>query len=129
MKKSLFALIVLAAALSAGTACSSKASKGGGGTKLKGRFEVAGMCSNYTFSVIEGRINPMLVEATWTNPQTNKTYWKAFGISNPCNFPSNIKEGDTFYFEIVPADKEQKCAVCMAYYPTPGKKLNIKVVQ
>ncbi|MCD2426233.1 hypothetical protein LQ567_25835 [Niabella pedocola] len=128
MKKTLSGLMMLVVVLQAFTACSSKASKGGS-AKLKARFEVAGMCSNYTFSVIEGRVNPGLVEATWTNPQTNKTYWKAFGISNPCNFPSNIKEGDTFYFEIVPAEKDSKCAVCMAFYPTPGKKLNIKVIQ
>lgn len=122
---------MLAAAVvvsSAMTACSSKATRGQG-TRYQARFEVAGMCSNYTFSVIEGKIDPSLVEATWTNPQTNKTYWKAFGISNPCAFPPGIKEGDVFYFEIVPKKKEEHCAVCMAFYPTPGKKLNIKVVQ
>ncbi|SDD17667.1 hypothetical protein [Niabella drilacis] len=128
MKIGLFTLVIAAAVFSAITACSSKATKGGG-TRYKARFEVAGMCSNYTFSVIEGRIDPLLVAATWTNPQTNKTYWKAFGISNPCDFPSGIKEGDVFYFEIVPAKKDPQCAVCMAYYPTPERKLNIKVVQ
>lgn len=128
MRIGLFAVIIAAVLFSGTTACSSKATKGGG-SRYKARFEVAGMCSNYTFSVIEGKIDPFRVEATWTDPQTNKTYWKAFGISNPCDFPSTIKEGDTFYFEIVPEKKDQKCAVCMAFYPTPAKKLHIKVVQ
>lgn len=96
--------------------------------RLKARFEVAGLCSNYTFSVIEGNIDTSLVINSWTHPQTNKTYNKAFGISNPCDLPQNLKQGDVFYFEIDKNEPKQ-CAVCMAYYPTPEKKLNIKVLE
>ncbi|MFT4093462.1 MAG: hypothetical protein QM640_07465 [Niabella sp.] len=102
-------------------------SKSNSGSKLKARFEVKALCSNYTFSIIEGAIDTSMVEASWTNPQTNKTYKNAFGIKNPCDLPANLKEGDEFYFEI--DNKQSKpCVACMAYYPTPAKKLNIKVL-
>lgn len=96
--------------------------------KLKARFEIAGLCSNYTFSLIEGNLDTSLVVGSWTNPSTDKTYKNAFSVSNPCSLPSNLKEGDEFYFEIVP-ERQSNCAVCMAYYPTPPKKLNIKVLE
>ncbi|AHF17671.1 hypothetical protein [Niabella soli] len=128
MKKKPGIFIALVIAIAAYSSCSPKMS-GGAGHRYKARFEVAGLCSNYTFSVIEGAIDPALVAATWTNPQTKKTYKKAFAITNPCNFPSTLKQGDTFYFEIIPEEKGQNCAVCMAYYPTPEKRLTIKVIQ
>ncbi|MBO9619292.1 MAG: hypothetical protein J7539_09685 [Niabella sp.] len=128
MKKRPGISLLLVIAIAAITSCAPKASSNAT-HRYKARFEVAGLCSNYTFSVIEGAIDPALVVASWTNPQTKKTYKKAFAISNPCSFPSTLKQGDTFYFEIVPEDKSQNCAVCMAYYPTPEKRLTIKVIQ
>ena len=128
MKKMIGCIAVLMGLIIAGVSCSPKASHSVSG-RYKARFEVAALCSNNTFSVIEGKIDTALVEASWTNPQTKKTYTNAFAISNPCNFPSNLKEGATFYFEVSPEDKSQNCAVCMAYYPTPQKRLNIKVIQ
>jgi hypothetical protein len=92
----------------------------------KARLETTGICFNYTFTLIEGDIDPSLVEASWTNPQTNKTYINAFGIANPCNLPSNLKEGDEFYFSLS-SHRTNSCAVCEAYYPSPGKKLYITV--
>lgn len=92
------------------------------------RFEIVGICTNYTFTVIRGDINPSLVESSWTDPQTKITYTNAFGISNPCDLPSNLKKGDTFRFVIKTPNKDDRCNVCLAYYPTPNKKLNIKVV-
>lgn len=97
-------------------------------TKLKARFEVAGICSNYTFSLLGGNIEAGSVVESWTNPQTNTTYTKAFSIANPCDLPKNLKEGDEFYFKIE-NNPSKHCMACMAYYPTPDKKLNIKVLQ
>lgn len=94
---------------------------------LKARFEISALCANYTFSVIEGNIDTALVVESWVNPQTNKVYKNAFGISNPCSLPKNLKQGDEFYFEIDKTASEN-CAVCMAYYPTPQKHLSIKVL-
>ncbi|ANH84016.1 hypothetical protein A8C56_16905 [Niabella ginsenosidivorans] len=128
MKKNTGFVFVLVAGISVITACTPRASRSVPG-RYKARFEVAALCSNNTFSVIEGNIDTSLVEASWTNPQTGKIYKNAFAISNPCSFPATLKEGATFYFEIVPKDTSQHCAVCMAYYPTPHKRLNIKVIQ
>lgn len=95
----------------------------------KARFEVKAICSNYTFSVIEGDIPKDRVVPSWTNPQTGKTYINAFGVSNPCVIPQNLKEGDTFYFVIDSSGDKGDCMVCMAYYPTPEKKLSIKILK
>lgn len=98
-----------------------------GGT-LKGRLEIAGICMNYTISVVEGNPGKDAVEANWTDETTNKTYTNAFRLGNPCDFPSTIKQGDEFYFRI-DTTKGKECAVCMAYYPTPSKSLSIKVIE
>ncbi len=83
---------------------------------------------NYTLSVIEGNIDTSLVNGSWTDESTGKSYKQAFGLANPCDFPETIKEGDEFYF-VIDTAKGKNCAVCMAYYPTPSRKLSIKVVE
>ncbi|MCH5683629.1 hypothetical protein LWM68_04710 [Niabella sp. W65] len=126
MKIFLSAAILLLLTISA---CNSKTAPAGNKSgKMKARFEVAGLCSNYTFSLIEGNNDTSLVEASWTNPQTDTTYANAFGVKNPCDLPEGLKPGDEFYFEL-DKDRPNRCMVCMAYYPTPAKKLNIKVLE
>lgn len=98
-----------------------------GGT-LKGKLEIAGICMNYTISVVEGNPGKDAVESSWTDETTNKSYTHAFRLGNPCDFPSTIKQGDEFYFRI-DTTKGKECAVCMAYYPTPSKSLSIKVIE
>ncbi|HRF24893.1 MAG TPA: hypothetical protein PLR98_12040, partial [Chitinophagaceae bacterium] len=93
----------------------------------KGRLEVSGICSNITISVIEGKIDTSKIVTQWTDETTDKNYSHAFKLGNPCNFPDTLKAGDEFYFTIDTA-KQEDCAVCMAYYPTPSKSLNIKVL-
>jgi hypothetical protein len=103
--------------------CSSKKNEG---SLLKGKLEIQALCMNYTIRLVEGHLDTSMVAAKWTDETTGKSYTNAFGLANPCDFPSAIKEGDEFYFTIDTA-KEKNCAVCMAYYPTPPKKLMIKV--
>ena len=93
-------------------------------TCFKGRLEIKGVCMNYTIKVLEGNIDPSLIQATWTNPQTNITYENVFGLANTCNFPPTIAEGDEFYF-VISEKPLENCGVCQAFYPTPGKKLYI----
>lgn len=100
----------------------------GNKNKYKGRLEIKGICSNYTISLLEGEMDSSLVSATWTDDHANKSYNNVFGLGNPCQFPDSIKQGDEFYF-IIDTTKQEDCMVCMAYYPTPPKKLNIKVVK
>jgi hypothetical protein len=118
-----FLLLLALSALVQGSTCNKKP---GSNHCFKGRLEIKGICMNYTMSVIEGTIDPNLVESSWLDPNTGKTYKNAFRLEHPCSFPASIKEGDEFYFEIDPAP-EKDCAVCRAYYPTPTKPLSIKI--
>ncbi len=97
-------------------------------TRLKAKLETKAICSNYTLRITEGEIDSSLVVAEWTDENTNKSYKKAFGLANPCDFPKDIAEGQEFYF-VIDTAKQKDCAVCMAYYPTPPKKLAIKVLR
>ena len=96
-------------------------------TTYKAKLETKALCMNYTLRLLEGDIDTSLITASWTDESTGKSYTNVFGLGSPCTFPSNIEQGDDFYFQIDTAQK-QECAVCMAYYPTPPRKLSIKVI-
>lgn len=97
------------------------------GQKFQGRLAVQGICLNYVIEVVEGDMDPGLVEAEWTHEFTGETYSRAFRLGNPCDFPESLKEGDTFEFILIPEPRDPFCAVCQAYSPTPEKSLNILV--
>lgn len=105
--------------------CSSDKSQS---TKYKAKLEIKALCMNYTFKLIEGNMDTSMINTSWTDETTNKTYQNVFGFVNPCDFLPSIKEGDEFWFVIDSTTKGKECAVCLAYYPTPPKKLWIKVV-
>ena len=94
----------------------------------KGRLEIKALCMNYTIKVLDEVIDTSLVNTSWTDESTGKTHTNVFALGSRCNFPATLKEGDVFYFKIDSSDKKQ-CAVCMAYYPTPSKKVSIKVIE
>ena len=96
--------------------------------KYKARLETKALCMNYTLRLLEGNIDTSLITANWTDESTGKSYTNVFGLGSRCTFPSNIEQGDDFYF-IIDTTQKQDCAVCMAYYPTPPRKLSIKVVE
>jgi hypothetical protein len=93
---------------------------------FKGRLEVQGACMNYTIKVLEGNMDPDLIQASWKDEHTGKKYENVFRLENVCEFPSTIKAGDEFYFKIE-KNPAENCATCMAFYPTPSKGLPIKV--
>jgi hypothetical protein len=95
---------------------------------IKGKLMIKGICMNYTISVISGNIDQSLIEKSWTDKSTGKVYQNVFALGSQCSFPADIKEGDDFYFKIL-SKNDPDCAVCMAYYPTPGKKLAIAVLK
>ena len=101
--------------------------KKGDAPVYKGRLEIKAMCYNYTIKLLEGNIDTTKIVANWTNESTKKSYTNVFALKNPCNFPASIKEGDEFYFTIDDAPTAP-CIVCMVYYPTPGRKLPIRIV-
>ena len=83
---------------------------------------------NYTIGVLSAHIAPSTVVPDWTDESTGKSYKNVFALASKCTFPSTIKEGDEFYFTI-DSTAVQNCAVCMMYYPTPSKKLSIRVFE
>jgi hypothetical protein len=106
--------------------CGSKTKKEAGVYKAK--LEIKALCMNYTIRLLEGDIDTSVISASWSDESTGKSYTNVFGLASRCTFPASIQEGDDFYFRIDSSEK-QNCAVCMAYYPTPPKKLSIKVVE
>ena len=105
--------------------CGKKKNQAGG--TFKAKLETKGMCMNYTFRLLEGNIDTSIINASWTDESTNKSYNNVFGLGSPCTFPKNIEQGDDFYF-VIDTTQKQQCAVCLAYYPSPPRKLSIKVV-
>jgi hypothetical protein len=126
MKLSIFLLPVFFLTVSA-DGCHRKGKNNNTGI-YKGRLEIKALCMNYTIKVMEGNIDTSLTVASWTDPTTQKPYTNVFALGSPCNFPPTIQAGDEFNFSI-DASPVLNCPVCMAYYPTPPKKLSIKVVE
>jgi hypothetical protein len=118
---SLAAIILLSSSYSG---CNSKDSSNG---VYKARLQIKALCMNYTLQLVQGNIDTSLIASRWTDETSHVTYNNVFGLGNPCTFPDSIKQGDEFYFRIDTGAQKQ-CMVCMAYYPTPPKKLFIKVV-
>jgi hypothetical protein len=93
----------------------------------KGKLVIQAACMNYTISLEQGNLDTPLIASRWTDETTGKTYKNVFALGSRCTFPSNIKEGDEFYFTL-DSTSVQNCAVCLMYYPVPPKKLSIKVL-
>ncbi|MEO7308478.1 MAG: hypothetical protein ABIR78_10300 [Ferruginibacter sp.] len=93
----------------------------------KGRLEIKAICMNYTVKLLEGNIDTAKIVSNWTDETTKKTYSNVFALENPCNFPATIKQGEDFYF-VIDTAIAAPCAVCMAWYPIPAKKLAIKII-
>jgi hypothetical protein len=93
----------------------------------KGKLEIKGMCMNYTISMQSKNFDTSKVVARWADENTGKSYQNVFELGSKCTFPDSLQAGDEFYFTI-DSTTVQNCAVCMAYYPTPSKKLSIKVL-
>ena len=105
--------------------CGKKKSQSG--SAFKAKLETKGICMNYTLRLLEGEIDTSMINASWTDESTGKSYNNVFGLGSPCSFPKNIEQGDDFYF-LIDTSQKQQCVVCLAYYPSPPRKLSIKVV-
>lgn len=95
----------------------------------KGRLEVKGQCMNYTIKVLEGNMDTSRMMSTWKDEGTGRVHENVFRLASVCNFPTEIQQGDEFYFRVETVPGAKGCAVCMAYYPTPSKELSIVVQQ
>jgi hypothetical protein len=94
---------------------------------FKGRLEIKGICMNYTIKILEGEMDPALYQKSWVDQHSGKTHTDVFALWSQCSFPAEIKEGDEFYF-VIENEPDPNCGVCLAYYPTPEKKLAIRVI-
>ena len=94
---------------------------------LMGKLVINGICGNITIQVLSGSIDSNLIVKNWEDPSTSNIYENVFALKSICTFPSNLKEGDEFYFKIDNNPKGSDCAVCLAYRPTPPKGLMISV--
>jgi len=93
---------------------------------VRGKLVIKGICMNYVIEVLGNNIDENLIEKSWTNEFTKISYENVFGLGSICDFPDDIDEGDEFSFSIL-EEKDQICANCKAYSPTPKKKLFIEV--
>lgn len=96
--------------------------------RFKGQLAIAGICSSYTITLLEGELPEGDIQTIWTDPNTGIQYKNVFRLENPCQFPANIKQGDTFYFTIE-NNPDSNCMICMAYYPTPDVGVSIRVIE
>lgn len=94
-------------------------------TCLKGKLVLKGICMNYVIELVEGSIDPNLIERQWVNPMTKTEYKNVFALGSICTFPANIAEGQEFYFSVVDKGETASCVQCQAYSPVPNKKLYI----
>ena len=95
---------------------------------IQGRLAVKGICMNYVIEVLDP-INPDWVEAEWVHPDNEVVYTNAFRLGSVCSFDESLNEGDLFTFEASPEpfEGDEKCAVCLAYSPTPNKTLYLRL--
>ncbi|MCH5717373.1 hypothetical protein [Niabella hibiscisoli] len=99
-----------------------------GGTLYTAIVKSSSSCARYYACIItEGYIDPELVDNNWESG--NRIYQKAFMVRNNCDFPSGIREGESFRFRIVKKPVKNDCIICnIAITGTPSKSLNIEVV-
>jgi len=66
----------------------------------RAKLVIKGICFNYVVEFIDAGPNSNLVDSQWTDEMTGKVYNNAFRLSNYCDFPAEIQEGDEFFFSL-----------------------------
>ena len=92
----------------------------------KGKLVISGICKQKAVVLLSSNSGNLAIDSSWINPDDGQLYKNVFSVKNVCDFPENIKVGDTFDFKIATAQKSD-CAVCLAYIPTPSSQLFIEV--
>ena len=95
----------------------------------RAKLAIKGICFNYVIELIDVGYNSNLVEAEWTDETTGIVYNNVSRLSNYCDFPAEIQEGDEFYFAFSSDSNDPQCVVCEAFRPTPAKSINIDVCE
>ncbi|NCI45647.1 hypothetical protein [Sediminibacterium soli] len=95
-------------------------------TCLTGKLVKRGICGQRVIQLSGEVTGGMAVAQSWTDSLAHKSYQNVFTVSNPCSFPSEIKEGEEFSFTIT-TKPDTTCIQCMAYTPVPEQKNSILV--
>jgi hypothetical protein len=91
---------------------------------MQGKLVKRGICGQYVVQLMSEPADGISYAKQWTDSMAQKSYENVFTVSNPCNFPASIKEGDTFNFTIT-SEADAPCIQCRAYTPTPSQRNNI----
>lgn len=92
-----------------------------------GKLVKQGICLNYVIEVNNPNFPSEYIEEKWIDEFSKIEYNNVFTLESVCDFPDDIKEGDSFRFEIG-NNNSNFCAVCEAYTPIPSKRLKITVI-
>ena len=93
-----------------------------------GKLVIQGICMNYVIQVNDTDFPQELIEKNWTYEASGVAYENVFALESVCNFPEDVKEGDSFNFMIGNKNKDG-CTVCLAYSQVPKKYLSITVIE
>lgn len=120
MKKAIFILMIC-------FGISSCIPNGGGGTPT-GRIKAQLLrttCASIVIQIQEPAFYSL--GETWSDifRPSFAPYEHVVSVSNTCEFPSTINEGDIFYFEIN-TNTNNNCVVCAMYDAPPTKKVAVK---
>ncbi|HRB80170.1 MAG TPA: hypothetical protein PKY86_08185, partial [Niabella sp.] len=99
MKQAKISVLPLLAFIFVVFACNKKSSQIDSSPIYKAEIKQIVSCAKYYACVItNGDINPELVDNDWK--QGDQNHQKSFTVRNSCSFPTSLKEGDSFYFQI-----------------------------
>ena len=94
-----------------------------------GKLVIQGICMNYVIQVNDTDFPQKLIEKNWIYEASGVAYENVFALESVCDFPEDVKEGDSFNFMIGNKNKnEDGCIVCLAYSQVPKKYLSITVI-
>jgi hypothetical protein len=90
------------------------------------RLEKIERCGQRIVSILSEDKTGLNYAPNWTHPVTKESYQNVFAVGNICDFPSSIKENETFKFVRVEKGTNG-CVTCLILAPTPAEKMNIKI--
>lgn len=93
-------------------------------TCFQGKLVKRGICGQRVIQVLDQQVSGLELARNWTDSLAHRQYENVFTVANPCNFPADIKEGDTFSFTVVTAE-DSPCVQCYAFTPVPAQQHRI----
>lgn len=104
--------------------CATKPPVNKAGNCFTGKLVKKGICGQRVVQLLSVPVEGIVYAENWTDTLSHKQYSKVFTVSNSCNFPVAIKEGEEFRFTLT-TERGSTCVQCYAYTATPEEKNNI----